>query len=225
MKMGDPIDRFEPPSDLGTTVPVLPAPLIEALRAVGRIRVFERNVVVVVQGEPAQTLYLVIEGALRVFVADDEGREAELAQLGPGETFGEMMLASALRTASVRTLGRCRLCMVGRAEFEALLHQRPDLMFHLVQTLIHRVMQLTGNVQSLSLMDVYGRVARLLLDEAVTGDDGQRQVPRMSQQRIADRVGASRSMIHRILKDLVDGGYITIGQSSIVLNKTPPRRW
>src|SRR5690606_14290902 len=142
----------------------LPDELLEALVACGSVRKFPRNTIVVLEGEPAETLYIVIEGELRVYVSDDEGREAELSRLGPNEYFGEMMLDSRVRTASVRTLSPARLCVVQRADFERLIQVRPDLALHLIQTLIRRIMALTGSVQSLALMDVYGRVARLLVE-------------------------------------------------------------
>lgn len=202
----------------------LPDELLEALVACGSVRKFPRNTIVVLEGEPAETLYIVIEGELRVYVSDDEGREAELSRLGPNEYFGEMMLGSRVRTASVRTLSPARLCVVQRADFERLIQARPDLALHLIQTLIRRIMALTGSVQSLALMDVYGRVARLLV-ELAREQDGRRVVPRMSQQKIADRIGASRSMVNRILKDLGEGGFISVGRDFIELHRELPRRW
>jgi CRP/FNR family cyclic AMP-dependent transcriptional regulator len=202
----------------------LPDDLLEALVACGSVRKFPRNTIVVLEGEPAETLYIVMDGHLRVYVSDDEGREAELSRLGPSEYFGEMMLGSPVRTASVRTLTTARLCVVQRADFERLLQARPDLALHLIQTLIRRITALTGSVQSLALMDVYGRVARLFV-ELAREEDGRRFVPRMSQQKIAERIGASRSMVNRILKDLSEGGFISIGRDAIELHRELPRRW
>lgn len=205
-------------------VATLPAELLEALVACGNVRQFPRNTIVVLEGEPAEALYIVIEGQLRVYVSDEEGHEAELSRLGPNEYFGELMLASRVRTASVRTLSPARLCMVRREEFEVLIRTRPDLAFHLIQTLIQRIVALTANVQSLALMDVYGRIVRLFM-ELGHESDGRRLVPRMSQQEIAERIGASRSMVNRILKDLSDGGFISLSRESIELRRELPRRW
>jgi CRP/FNR family cyclic AMP-dependent transcriptional regulator len=84
---------------------------------------------------------------------------------------------------------------------------------------------LTENVKSLALLDVYGRVARLLLDLAVK-EDGQLVIDeKLTHQDIASRVGASREMISRILKDLAAGGYISVDKKRITINKTPPRHW
>ena len=204
--------------------PILTEALLDVLVPIGRIKSFPKGTLVVMEGEPADTLYVVLDGKLKVFVSDDDGHEAVLNELGPAEYFGELMLANANRTASVKTLVPTRLCMIRRPEFEAIIATRPDIAFHLIQTLIYRVSVLTHNVQSLALMDVYGRVAHMLLDLAEEAD-GSTVVPKMSQQKIAERVGASRSMINRILKDLVRGGYISIGRSRIELRKELPRRW
>ena len=83
---------------------------------------------------------------------------------------------------------------------------------------------LTNSVSNLALMDVYGRVAQLFT-ESSRDRDGLRIAPAMSQQKIAERVGASRSMINRILKDLTTGGYIRVGKTEIVLLKALPKRW
>ncbi len=205
--------------------PLLSEELLEALRALGTVRSFPKHSVIVIEGEPAETLYIVDSGRLRVFLSDEEGREAELGQLGPGEYFGEVMLASRVRTASVKAIDACKLCLIGREQFEALLSERPDLAFHLIQSLIYRVKVLTKNVESLALMDVYGRVARLFRDAAVTDDAGHQYVPGLSQQKIAEKVGASRSMINRILKDLTTGGYIEVSREKIELKRALPSKW
>jgi len=202
----------------------LPEELLEALVACGSVRRFPRNTIVVLEGEPAETLYIVMEGQLRVYVSDEDGHEAELSRIGPNEYFGELMLGSRVRTASVRTESPARLCMVQRVDFERLIQTRPDLAFHLIRTLILRIVTLTGSVQSLALMDVYGRVARLFV-ELARDQDGRRIVPRMSQQKIAERIGASRSMVNRILKDLAEGGFISVGRDFIELHRELPRRW
>lgn len=203
---------------------MLPPELVEELSRQGTIKTFARNTVVLVEGEPAETLYLVLEGTVMAYVDDETGKVAQLARLGPGQFFGELMLGSAVRTASVRTLGPARLCLVRRAEFEAALRRRPDLAFHVIQTLIGRIRALTESVRGLALMDVYGRVARLLLETAKPEGDGY-AAQRMSQQGLAERVGASRSMINRILKDLAAGGYIELRRGEIRLKRCLPKRW
>jgi len=203
----------------------LPVELLDALAALGHTRGYAKGTIVVTEGEPALSMYLIHEGQLRVFVSDEEGREVELNTMGPGEYFGELMLGSQVRTATVQTTTRTKLTMITRAEFEQALGERPSLAFHVIQHLIDRVRQLSRSVQGLVSMDVYGRVARLFT-ELARDEDGLRVVPGpLSQQKIADRVGASRSMINRILQDLAAGGYIETSRERIVLRKPLPKRW
>ena len=215
---------FTSSRDAAARSPALPEEFLSELIAVAQRRSFPRNTIVVLEGDVAETLYLILEGQVRVFVADEEGREAELNIMGHGEYFCELMLGSPRRTASVKTLTPAKLCVVQREDFERVLAARPDIAFHVIHTLIHRIRVLTTSVSNLSLMDVYGRVVQLF-QESVQERDGLRSVPAVSQQKIAERVGASRSMINRILKDLTAGGYIQVNKSEIVLLKALPKRW
>ena len=205
-------------------LPALPQELLDEFVRYGTVKTFPKHSIVVVEGEPAEVLYLILDGSLMVYVDDEAGRVAELTRLGPGQYFGELMLASAVRTASVRTMESARLCLIRRSEFEKIISLRPDLAFHVVQTLIARVVALTESVRGLVLMDVYGRVAKLLRESAEVVD-GRRTVSGMSQQAIAERVGASKGMINRILKDLTVGGYIATSRASIEIRRGLPKHW
>ena len=201
----------------------LSAELQAALLQHGQVRVLPKGRIVVTEGEPSLAMYLVLEGQLRVYLADERGREVALSTLAPGEFFGESMLAGQTRSASVQALTRCRLCMITRSEFQQLLAARPDLAFHIIQTLVRRVRALSRRVQGLVALDVYERVVGLL-NERAQPVGGQRVVPGpLSQQMVADLVGASRSMINRIFKELAEGGFISLGKDAITLHQPLPR--
>lgn len=203
----------------------LPPSLLEELVRLGPVRSYPKGAVIVTEGEPALSMYVIQQGRLKVYVAGDDGRQVELNVLGPGEYFGELMLDGQVRSASVIALTPARLTMIGRADFERTLRQRPDIAFHVIQHLIQRVRALSRNVQGLASKDVYGRIVQLF-DELARDEDGARIVPGpLSQQAIADRVGASRSMVNRILQDLSAGGYVQVSRDRIVLNKPLPRHW
>lgn len=201
-----------------------PAGLAEELTRHGVPRRLCRNVIVVTAGEPAETLYFVLEGNLVAYLADESGKEIELGRMGPGEYFGELMLASDVRTASVRTLTPARLSVVRRQQFEQILSEHQDFSFHVIQTLVGRVRNLADRVHSLALMDVYGRVAKLL-DESAAPCGPCARVVELSQHAIADQVAASPSMVNRILHDLIAGGYVAASRGRIELLKPLPRRW
>lgn len=199
--------------------------ILAELARLGETRTWEAGTTVVTEGDVADSMYLIHDGELRAFVAGDGGRVVELNTLSAGELFGELMLSGALRSATVQVTARARLTRVTRAEAERLLAQRPELAFQLIQRLVQRVRTLTRTVGRLASVDVYGRLVGLF--EALAVDDkGLRVVPGpLSQQRIAERVGASKAMVNRLLTDLAKGGYIEVSRERIVLIRKLPPKW
>lgn len=191
----------------------------------GDTRTWEPGTVVVTEGDVADCLYIVHSGELRAVVAGDGGRAVELNTLGPGEIFGELMLAGDRRAATVEVTQRAQLTRVTRPEVDRLFASRPDLALLMIQRLVRRVRALTATVSQLASVDVYGRLVGLFEALAVD-DEGLRVVPGpMSQARIAERLGASKAMVNRVLKDLVCGGYVDVTRERIVLLKKLPLRW
>ncbi|MGQ0509965.1 MAG: Crp/Fnr family transcriptional regulator [Betaproteobacteria bacterium] len=198
---------------------------LTAIRSRGIAQSFLKQAVIVREGEATDSLYIILEGRVKAFVSDGEGREVVLSIQGPGEYFGEMVLDEGPRSASVMALEASRCLVVPKAEFRAFLARNPAFSLSLTEKLIHRVRDLTANVKSLALMDVYGRVARLLLELAEEKDGVLVIEERLTQQDIASRVGASREMVSRILKDLSVGGYVVQTRERIILSKKPPAHW
>lgn len=207
-----------------TSVPHTADDVLEVLARLGDTRTWEAGVTVVTQGDVADSMYLVHAGELRAFVVGEGGRAVELNTLGPGDIFGELVLHGDLRTANVATLTRARLTRVTRANAEQMLKARPDLAFQLIQRLVARVRVLTATVRNLGSLDVYQRVVGLCTALA-REHEGRLCVLDMSQQRLAERVGASRAMVNRLLQDLARGGYIEMARGRIVLLKPLPPRW
>jgi CRP/FNR family transcriptional regulator, cyclic AMP receptor protein len=207
------------------SVELLPQPLLDKVAAVATVRAFAKRSIIVSEGDDTDSLYVVLSGKARVFVADDKGREVQLNQLGPGEYFGEVTLDGGPRSASVMALEECRCAVVKRAELTPFLEQNPELALHIVRKLARRVRDLTENVRSLALMDVYGRVARLLLELAENQEGRLVISEHLTHKDIASRVGASREMISRIFSDLADGGYVRKENGQLVIARKPPPRW
>ena len=207
------------------TAEILPAPLIEKMAAVATTRTFAKNAIIVSEGDETDSLYIMLAGRAKVFVADENGREVQLNQIGAGEYFGEVTLDGGPRSASVMALEECRCAVVKRAELTALVERNPEFALHLLRKLAHRVRLLTENVRSLALMDVYGRVARLLLELAEERDGRLVVNESLTHRDIASRVGASREMISRIFSDLTDGGYVRKEDRHLVIMRKPPPRW
>jgi CRP/FNR family transcriptional regulator, cyclic AMP receptor protein len=188
-------------------------------------RTFAKNTVVVSEGDRTDSLYIIVSGRVKIYVSDDKGKEIILNQAGPGEYFGEMALDEGPRSASVMTLEPTRFLVVPKEDFATFLAKSPEFSLHLIRKLIRRVRALTHDVKSLALMDVYGRVARMLLELAVERDGVLVIEGRPTQQEMANRVGASREMISRILTDLAGGGYIEVERDRIIIARTLPRAW
>jgi CRP/FNR family cyclic AMP-dependent transcriptional regulator len=207
------------------TVEVLPQPLLDNVAAVATVRTFPKRAIIVTEGDDTDSLYVVLSGKARVFVADEKGKEVQLNQLGAGEYFGEVTLDGGPRSASVMAVEDCRCAVVKRSELTTFLEQHPELALHVMRKLARRVRDLTENVRSLALMDVYGRVARLLL-ELAEEEDGKLVIrENLTHKDIAARVGASREMISRIFSDLAEGGYVRKEDGNLVIARKPPPRW
>lgn len=198
----------------------------EAINKLAVTRSYAKNTLVMCEGDRSDSLYIVLTGKVKVFLSDEEGKEVTLNTQGPGEYFGELaMLDEAPRSASVVTVEDTKLAVVSKAAFDECLEKNPKIALTLIRGLARRLRELTENVRNLALMDVYGRVARTLLDLAE--DKGGKQVisQKLTQREIASMVGASREMVSRILRDLSVGGYITIENRIITINERLPSGW
>ena len=168
-----------------------------------------RNEQVVRAGEDAESLIVLLTGRAKVTNFDEEGREIILAWLGPGEFFGEMgLIDGSPRSASVVAVEPCELLTIGKSEFQRCMQENFQVAQKLMQILVRRLREADRNIESLALLDVYGRVARLLLDLSEE-EDGKRLVrQKISKQDMARMIGASREMVSKVMRDLEVGGYI-----------------
>jgi len=199
--------------------------VLDALAGAGTIRSYAKHTLLIQEGDHSDQLYVVISGRLKVFLSDSEGKEIVIDMLARGQCFGEMALEGEPRSASVMATEPCKLVVIERDQFKRFLAANPDAAYSLIVALIRRARNLTRAIGSLALLDVYGRVARLLLDNAVE-EDGKLVVgERMTQQEIAKRVSASREMVSRIVTDLREGGYIGIESDRMVIYRPLPKRW
>ncbi len=190
------------------------------------IRTYPKNTIVINEGDDANALFVVLSGQVKVFLSNAEGKEIIINMQGPGEYFGELaLLDSRQRSASVMTTEKAKLAFLSKTDFQRVLAEHSEIALNLIRALTGRVRILSENVKNLALLDVYGRVAKTLLGMAKS-QDGQLIVEqRLTQQEIANRVGASREMVARIMKDLVQGGYITVTRNQIVINEKLPDRY
>lgn len=199
---------------------------VRQLAALGRVRTYPKNTVFITEGDSSDSVFVVLSGKVKVFISDTEGHEMILDTQGPGEYVGEMALDGKPRSASVMTLEGSTFSVVAREPIREAIRSNPDFALDIIAKIIDRARLATNSVKDLALLDVYGRVARLLLNMSVEREDGKLHIPdKLTQQEIAERVGASRDMVSRIFRDLTAGGYITVENRYITINKKPPARW
>ena len=198
---------------------------LDAIAAAGVVLSYPRNTVLINEGDEGDSLFIVLAGRLKVYASNAAGREVVIDFHGPGEYVGEMSLDGAPRSASVVTVEPSTCVVVSRARFREFVVAHPDFALHLIGKLIERARLATENIKSLALSDVYGRLVRLLTSLAVD-DGGRRVVPeKLTHQDIGERVGASRDMISRLMKDLTAGGYIAVEERTITLLRKLPSAW
>lgn len=197
---------------------------LDKLIRLGTARTFPKNTLLIAEGDQSDQIYIVITGRLKVYLSDADGKEVVVDTLGPNDYFGEMALDRAPRSATVMTVEASKVSIVQLDDFRRFLNDHPDASYALILRLIARARHLTRTIGNLALLDVYGRVARLLLD-AGQERAGELVVERLTHQEIAKRVNCSREMVSRILSDLRAGGYITLDGDRILIRRTLPDRW
>ncbi len=187
---------------------------------------FRRGALIISDGDPADALYVVINGRVKVFLGSDDGKEVVLTILGPGESFGEIaLLDEEPRSASVAAMEKTTVLVIRRDRFLELLRENSDLSWAMIRSLSHLVRRLTGSVQSLALNDVYRRIVEILEQRGVFEGEVRVINERLTHQLLADMVGASREMVSRIMSDLVKGGYLTVSRDQIRINRRLPSGW
>lgn len=200
---------------------------IEALAALGVARRYRRGALLIQEGETGDTLYVVLQGRLRAFVADNRGRELTLGMYGPLEYVGEMSLDGGPRSANVEAAEASTCSVVSRATLLDYIAANPEFALELMARLIRRARLATDSARSVALIDVYGRLVRLLNEMAREPDErGERCLSeRLTHQQMAQHLACSREMVSRLLKDLETGGYIAVRDRWIWLIKPLPARW
>jgi len=173
-------------------------------------RRFKRGEPLVEQGHKSNALFILLTGRARVMTSDSRGREVILATLSQGDYLGEMsIIDNEPHSATVRAEVQTDVLMLGRAEFARCLTENASMSLVVMRGLVKRLRHADRKIESLALLDVYGRVAHALLDFAVPDAQGQLIIKdKISRQDLAKMVGASREMVSRVMKDLEERGFI-----------------
>ncbi|HYA21054.1 MAG TPA: Crp/Fnr family transcriptional regulator [Burkholderiales bacterium] len=215
-------------NDLLGNVPLFSGLQAEELAAMGRVAVgrnFAKHAIILHEGDKTDALYVIASGKVKVILSTGGGKEVILAILGKSEFFGEMaLLDQQPRSADVVAMEPTQLFAISKADFVNCLAHNPQMAFKIIQGLIQRLRSADRKIQSLALMDVYGRVARTLLELAKPENGKMIVGEKLSQQDLADMIGASREMVSRILKDLAVSGHIRFEARRIIVNEGLPEK-
>lgn len=200
-------------------------PELDVVHSLGVTRSYPKDTNIINEGDESDSLYVILVGEVKVYVSNEEGGEATLRYMGPGEYFGELAVFSdAPRSASVRTTMPSRLSYVSRKEFRQCMERNPQLCWDMLCLFTNRIRDLTAFAKSLALYDVYGRIRNKLYELANTKEDGTVVIEqRLTHQEIANMVGSGREMVSRVLSTLKEGEYIEVSRDKkITILKSLP---
>jgi CRP/FNR family cyclic AMP-dependent transcriptional regulator len=199
---------------------------LAALAERGETRRYRKGTLLIQEGDQGETLFIILSGRLRAFSSGENDREITYGVYGPGEYIGEMSLDGGPRSASVITLEASTCAVVGRRTLERFVGERPEFAFELLSKVIRRARAATLSARQLALNDVYGRLKALLTSMASVDALGVlRLTERITHQEMSNRLGCSREMVSRLMKDLERGGYVELHDNRYVLMKALPQRW
>ena len=169
-------------------------------------------------GEETDSLYVMLSGKAKVVLTDDHGREVILGHMGPQDFFGEMgILDDQPRSASVYTLEPCEMLRLSKSGFMSCVKEHSEVAMLVIRNLVKRLRAADRKIESLALVDVSGRVARLLIDLAQETGGKLVVVRAPAKQEIARMIGASREMVSRVIKELEQRALIRIDRRSIII--------
>lgn len=201
-------------------------PALARLAARGILRSYRKNSIILNEGEPGDSLFILLQGEVKVYATDENGREITYGTIVAGDYFGEMSLDGGPRSASIMAVENCLCALVSRAAVQQHLAEEPAFALSLVTQVIRRARSATETARQMALLDVYGRVIHTLEgQQGPASTQAPIELTQITHQQIASRVGASREMVSRLLKDLEKGGYVELGIKRITLKKKLPARW
>lgn len=204
-------------------IAALPDAGLRRLAADRPVRSFPKNTVIINEGDVSDTVYIMLAGRVRVYNGTEDGREVVLDVLGPGELIGEMALDGSPRSASVMTIEPCSMVFMTVSILRDQLRNDPDIALLLISELMGRLRRRSQSVKQLALADVYQRLAKLLTE--VGGLQRPTVIEGLTQQDLADRIGASRDTVNRIFKELIKGGFVEVARRRLTLRRALPAQW
>jgi CRP/FNR family transcriptional regulator/CRP/FNR family cyclic AMP-dependent transcriptional regulator len=197
---------------------------IQELMASAKRRTFRAGEVIFHRDDPGQVLYMIKEGKVKICIISPDGQEISLAVFGKGESFGEFALLDGLpRSADAIALEKVECYTLQRSDFHNAIMKNPKIAIQVLESLTKRLRNTDNMVEDLIFLDVYGRVAKKLLELAdahgVKTDDGVRIDVRLTQQELASMVGASRESVNKVMGYFTEKDFISTDKHRITLHR------
>jgi len=197
---------------------------IHELMTAAKRRAFRSGEVIFHRDDPGQVLYMIKEGKVKICIISPDGQEISLAMFGKGECFGEFALLDGLpRSADAVALEKVECYTLQRSDFHNAIMKNPKIAIQVLEALTKRLRNTDNMVEDLIFLDVYGRVAKKLLELAdahgVKTDDGVRIEVRLTQQELASMVGASRESVNKVMGYFSEKDFISTDKHRITLHR------
>ena len=185
-------------------------------------RKYPRDAVIFFESDPGDAMFMIIAGRVKVTILSDDGREIILSILSDRDFFGEMaLLDNEPRSATAIAVQDTEVAVIHQKDFLSIVEKRPRVAINLLSALSDRLRKANHQIGSLALLDVYGRVAGVLLemasDTGIRLKDGRIRFRRPTHQEIANMIGATRETVSRTISDLHRQGYIEIAGKNVII--------
>jgi CRP/FNR family cyclic AMP-dependent transcriptional regulator len=195
----------------------------QAMARLFTVRHYPKDAVVAKAGDRLDMFNVILSGRIQWLWQDEAGHQLKLAAEGPGGHFADVTLGGEPILMTVIALEELRVASIPTDEFRELLLRHPKVAIALLMDVIARLRRTLQATRTLTMEDVYARVVKLLLARAVEADG--KRVADLTHAEIGHRVGATREMVGRLLRDLARGGYIKAEKGRITILRNPPPRW
>ena len=209
------------------TIPLfasLSAQELQAAAELFRVRSYSKGAIVATEGDRLDMFNILLAGRIQFFWRDEAGYQVKLGIDGPGGHYADVTLGGEPILMSVVALDDLRVASIPMADLKKLMLRHPQVGFDLLMDVVARLRRLVQRTKAFTMEDVYGRVVKVILSTAVeTG--GKLVAERLTHAEIGQRVGATREMVGRVLRDLARGGYIEAARGRITVLRQLPRRW
>ncbi len=203
-----------------------PESILEHLERSATLRTFKKGTIIINEGDDSHSIFLLLKGKATAFTEDKEGNEFIVNTFTENDCFGELAaLDGSPRTANVISKTECECLVFPKFELDQCIDSNPATARAIINRLVRKIRDMTEDISCLALLDVYGRISRVISSSLEQGVDGSLMTSKITHQEIANQVGSSREMVSKILKDLRIGGYIKISDQRIELLKPLPERW